>query len=154
MKAGDNQHSKEVRPNGPTSEDRPNKPLISQKDAAKKLGVSHRSVKRAAAIKRDDPEIFKEMKAGKIKTGAAEKKIKAKKAKNRSPSPQKNGHATSKPAAAPAAPQINGHAPGESKEQDDLRLTQTWRPFLDAWQEEVGEETRVEFLTVMLRATS
>ena len=57
-------------------------PLITQKEAAEKLGVSHRNVKRAAAIKRDDPETFQELKEGKITTGAAEKKAKAKKKSN------------------------------------------------------------------------
>lgn len=74
MKRGDNQHTAagEDRPNGPTSE-----PVISQAESAKKLGVSHRNVRRAAAVKKADPETFQKIKAGKITTGAAERKTRA-----------------------------------------------------------------------------
>ena len=71
LKRGDNQHTGEDRPNGPSSEP------ISQAEAAKKLGVSHRNVKRAAAVRKADPTAFQEVKAGKTTTGAAERKIRA-----------------------------------------------------------------------------
>ena len=67
---------------GKTAAAQEDQPLITQKKAAEKLGVSHRNVKRASAIKRDDPETFQELKEGKITTGAAEKKAKAKKKGN------------------------------------------------------------------------
>ena len=35
-------------------------------------------MKRAAAVKKGDPETFEDLKAGKITTGAAEKKVKEK----------------------------------------------------------------------------
>ncbi len=50
---------------------------LSTKAAADKLGVKVRNVQKAAAIKKADPETFQAIKDGKISTGAAEKKVKA-----------------------------------------------------------------------------
>lgn len=56
------------------------KPPMSQGDAAKKLGVSRRLVQKAAAVKKADPELAKEVKTGKVTLEKAEKVIEIKKA--------------------------------------------------------------------------
>jgi len=62
-------------PNGPSE------PLISQAKAAEKMKVSHRNVKRAAAVIKADPELAKQAEQGKISTSAAEKKTREKQGK-------------------------------------------------------------------------
>lgn len=74
LKRGDNRFTLD-RPSGPSTEQEGPK-RISQAEAAKKLNVSHRNVKRLASVKKQDPAVFEEVKQGKLTTGAAEKKVK------------------------------------------------------------------------------
>lgn len=60
-----------------TNTERQGRPELPTTKAAKAAGVSVRSMERARAVKRDDPEVFEEVKAGKKTLRAAEKEIKA-----------------------------------------------------------------------------
>jgi hypothetical protein len=74
LKHGSNQfQSKEETPNGASSQ------KVSKTEAAKKLNVSKRTVVRAEAVKKADPALFNQVKAGKVSVGAAEKKVRSRK---------------------------------------------------------------------------
>jgi hypothetical protein len=72
---GSNQYAKP--PKGGLAKEQP---VVSKKEAATKLDVSPRQVERAAAVKKADPELFQDIKDGKVTVGAAEKKVRERKA--------------------------------------------------------------------------
>jgi len=102
-------------PNGGLVSDESSTPLISQADAAAKLGVSERNVQRAAAVKRDDPEVFEDIKRGKLSTGAAERKAKAKRT---STAAKRSGKHTPQAAAKRSQQDQQAH--------DLMRLNKAW----------------------------
>ena len=57
-------------------------PRITQKQAAKQVDVSLRSLQRAAFVKKHDPEAFEQMRQGIGSGGAAERRIKAARGEN------------------------------------------------------------------------
>lgn len=78
---GNKRAAKTTSPNGPVVSSEETAPtLISQKKAADMLKVSHKKVKRVAAIKKtpDGEKLVKDIKEGKIKISQAEKQIKGK----------------------------------------------------------------------------
>lgn len=74
LRLGANQHESKVdRPIGLPSEN--SQPAVSQDEAADKMKVSARSVRRATAVKKADPEMFADVKQGKVSVDAAVKKV-------------------------------------------------------------------------------
>lgn len=85
--------------------DRPTGQSISQAEAAKAMKVSPRRARRAAAVKKHDPKLLDEVKAGKKKLSAATKEIAAKNGKK-----PKAATPTTKSTPTQSAPETNLNA--------------------------------------------
>jgi ParB-like chromosome segregation protein Spo0J len=126
--AGNQNAAKTNPPNGGIVSDESGAPAISQADAAAKLGVSERNVQRAAGVKKADPEVFEDIKKGKITTGAAARKVKA----ERQAAASRKGGAQGK--GKPVVQAAKG-SPEAKHASDLLRLNKAWNPTLDIWGE-------------------
>jgi ParB-like chromosome segregation protein Spo0J len=111
LRHGGDRRSEEFKVSGETLKD---DPLITQKVAAEKVGAALGSVKRAAAVKKADPEVFEEIKQGKISTGAAERKVKAKRA------------ATATKRGGQHTPQAAKGDPKEKHARDVVQMNRAW----------------------------